>query len=55
MKNKPAKTHNDKYRKQYYPLREFIRLISYGCYHRSLFPEFGIAPRSYDDSGPSER
>lgn len=30
-------------------LRKFLRLVSYGCYHRKLFEKHEITPRSYDD------
>lgn len=39
----------NKYSKTYNNLRQFLRLLSYGCYHRNIFKKFNINPRSYDD------
>ena len=45
---KPAKTIN-KFNQSHESLRRFLRLISYGCYHRMLFNRHGIKQRTYDD------
>lgn len=47
MRNK-NKTIN-KFHSRHAPLRKFLRLISYGCYHRNLFAKHAITPRTYDD------
>lgn len=47
MRNKP-KTIN-KFHRSHAALRKFLRLVSYGCYHRNLFAKHAITPRSYDD------
>lgn len=47
MRNKP-KTIN-KFHRSHAVLRKFLRLVSYGCYHRNLFAKHAITPRSYDD------
>ena len=47
MRNKP-KTIN-KFHRSHASLRKFLRLVSYGCYHRNLFAKHAITPRSYDD------
>ena len=41
-------TSTNKHIKDYDKLRPFIRLISYGCYHRSQFPRFKA--RNYDEN-----
>lgn len=47
MRKKP-KTIN-KFHRSHAVLRKFLRLVSYGCYHRNLFAKHAITPRSYDD------
>ena len=47
MRNNP-KTIN-KFHRSHAGLRKFLRLVSYGCYHRNLFAKHAITPRSYDD------
>ena len=47
MRNKP-KTIN-KFHRSHAVLRKFLRLVSYGCYHRNLFAKHAITPRTYDD------
>ena len=47
MRNK-IKTIN-KFHSSHASLRKFLRLVSYGCYHRNLFAKHAITPRSYDD------
>lgn len=44
----PTKTLN-KFNRSHAGLRKFLRLVSYGCYHRTLFAAHAITPRSYDD------
>ena len=39
----------NKFNRSHAPLRKFLRLVSYGCYHRTLFAKYGVTPRSYDD------
>ena len=39
----------NKFNRSYKDLRKFLRLISYGCYHRTQFSKYGITPRTYDD------
>ena len=46
---KAQKTLN-KFNRSHAGLRKFLRLLSYGCYHRMLFIRHEITPRSYDDS-----
>ena len=45
---KNPKTIN-KFHRSHAGLRKFLRLVSYGCYHRNLFSRHAITPRSYDD------
>lgn len=45
---KKSKTIN-KFSQSHKNLRKFLRLVSYGCYHRNLFERHEITPRSYDD------
>lgn len=45
---KKLKTIN-KFNQSHKNLRKFLRLVSYGCYHRNLFERHEITPRSYDD------
>lgn len=45
---KNLKTIN-KFNRSHAGLRKFLRLLSYGCYHRNLFMRHDITPRSYDD------
>ncbi|MBQ4404242.1 MAG: WYL domain-containing protein [Selenomonadaceae bacterium] len=45
---KNSKTIN-KFHRSHAGLRKFLRLVSYGCYHRNLFSRHAITPRSYDD------
>ena len=46
--NKNPKILN-KFNRSHAGLRKFLRLVSYGCYHRKLFSRHDITPRSYDD------
>lgn len=46
--NKNPKTLN-KFNRSHAGLRKFLRLVSYGCYHRTLFARHSITARSYDD------
>ena len=39
----------NKFNQKHDSLRRFLRLISYGCYHRKLFARHGIRERTYDD------
>ncbi|MBQ6298633.1 MAG: hypothetical protein IJK81_13295 [Selenomonadaceae bacterium] len=39
----------NKFNRTHVGMRKFLRLVSYGCYHRMLFERFGVRPRSYDD------
>ena len=39
----------NKFNRSHAGLRKFLRLVSYGCYHRNLFGRHKITPRSYDD------
>lgn len=39
----------NKFNRSHAGLRKFLRLLSYGCYHRNLFMRHEITPRSYDD------
>lgn len=39
----------NKFNRSHAGLRKFLRLVSYGCYHRTLFSRHAITPRSYDD------
>lgn len=39
----------NKFNRSHAGLRKFLRLVSYGCYHRKLFTRHAITPRSYDD------
>ncbi len=39
----------NKFNRSYKDLRKFLRLVSYGCYHRNQFSNYGITPRTYDD------
>ena len=39
----------NKFNQKHSSLRRFLRLISYGCYHRMLFRGHGINERTYDD------
>ena len=39
----------NKFNRSHAGLRKFLRLVSYGCYHRTLFARHDITPRSYDD------
>ena len=39
----------NKFNRSHAGLRKFLRLLSYGCYHRNLFMKHNITPRSYDD------
>ena len=39
----------NKFNQSHKNLRKFLRLVSYGCYHRNLFERHEITPRSYDD------
>lgn len=39
----------NKFNRSHAGLRKFLRLVSYGCYHRTLFSRHDITPRSYDD------
>ena len=39
----------NKFNRSYKDLRKFLRLVSYGCYHRTQFSKYGITPRTYDD------
>ena len=39
----------NKFNRSHAGLRKFLRLLSYGCYHRTLFGRHEITPRSYDD------
>ena len=45
---KSAKILN-KFNRTHAGMRKFLRLVSYGCYHRMLFGRYGVMPRSYDD------
>ena len=45
---KSAKILN-KFNRTHAGMRKFLRLVSYGCYHRMLFGRYGVTPRSYDD------
>ena len=45
---KAAKIFN-KFNRSYKDLRKFLRLVSYGCYHRTQFSNYGFTPRTYDD------
>ena len=47
--NKYQKTWN-KFSSNHAGLRKFLRLMSYGCYHRTLFSKHEITPRTYDDT-----
>lgn len=40
----------NKFNQSHANLRLFLRIISYGCYHRKLFQLFGIKERTYDDT-----
>ena len=46
--SKTAKILN-KFNRSHAGLRKFLRLVSYGYYHRTLFARHDITPRSYDD------
>lgn len=46
--SKLPKTLN-KFNRSHAGLRKFLRLVSYGCYHRTLFSRHDITPRTYDD------
>ena len=39
----------NKFNRSHAGLRKFLRLVSYGCYHRTLFSRHDITPRNYDD------
>lgn len=39
----------NKFNRSHAGLRKFLRLVSYGCYHRTLFNRHKITPRTYDD------
>lgn len=39
----------NKFHRSHAGLRKFLRLVSYGCYHRNLFAKHAITPRTYDD------
>ena len=39
----------NKFNRSHTGLRKFLRLVSYGCYHRTLFGRHEITPRSYDN------
>lgn len=39
----------NKFNRTHAGMRKFLRLVSYGCYHRMLFGRYGVTPRSYDD------
>ena len=39
----------NKFHRSHAGLRKFLRLVSYGCYHRTLFSRHAITPRTYDD------
>ena len=39
----------NKFNRSHTGLRKFLRLVSYGCYHRTLFARHDITPRTYDD------
>lgn len=39
----------NKFNRSHKDLRKFLRLVSYGCYHRKQFSKYGITPRTYDD------
>ena len=39
----------NKFHRSHAGLRKFLRLVSYGCYHRTLFSRHDITPRTYDD------
>lgn len=39
----------NKFHRSHAGLRKFLRLVSYGCYHRNLFSRHAITPRTYDD------
>ena len=39
----------NKFNRSHAGLRKFLRIVSYGCYHRTLFTRHNITPRSYDD------
>ena len=39
----------NKFNRSHAGLRKFLRLVSYGCYHRTLFVRHAITPRTYDD------
>ena len=45
---KPAKVFN-KFNRSHKDLRKFLRLVSYGCYHRTQFSRYKINPGTYDD------
>ena len=51
MKQTAAKSHKKKesiYITNFDTIRPFLRMFSYGCYHRSLFPKFGLKTGTYD-------
>lgn len=51
MKQMAAKSDKKKdsiYITNFDTIRPFLRLFSYGCYHRSLFPKFGLKTGTYD-------
>ena len=39
----------NKFNRSHKDLRKFLRLVSYGCYNRMQFLNYGITPRTYDD------
>ena len=39
----------NKFNRSFDGVKNFLRSVSYGCYHRKLFGRYGINPRSYDD------
>ena len=44
-----SKKSTNKFNRSYEGLRKFLRLVSYGCYHRKLFKSKEINPRTYDE------
>ena len=40
---------NNKFNRSYEKIKAFLRLVSYGCYHRKFFSNYDIKPRSYDE------
>ena len=51
MRNDQSKNKKclNKFNRSFGGVKNFLRQVSYGCYHRSLFERHEIKPRSYDD------